>query len=76
MQSAQEIYLQAVSSLSAEERLKLATLILQGLAATDSKSAAHLSTVELIKSFQPGRGCQTSAEADEYLRRERDSWER
>jgi len=74
MQSAQEIYLNTVSRLSSEERLRLAALILRDLTTTTSERE-KLSVTELIDSFPAGRGFNTSSEADEYLRGERDSWE-
>lgn len=73
-QSVQEIYHGAVSGLSSEERLELAALILRDLVATGYAPGGRLSAVELINSFPSGRGFKTSAEADRYLRGERDSW--
>ncbi|MGH9875110.1 MAG: hypothetical protein ACRD9S_21855 [Pyrinomonadaceae bacterium] len=76
MQSAKEIYQHTVSRLSSEERLQLAALILKDLATTKANGEAKLSVMELINSFPTGRAFQTPAEADEYLRQERDSWDR
>jgi hypothetical protein len=73
MSDIQEIYQETISRLPSEERLRLASLILSDLAATQ-QMGEKLSITELIKSFPAGRGSKTSAEADEYLRRERDSW--
>jgi hypothetical protein len=73
MQSVQEIYRNAVSGLSSEERLELAALILREL--TAPAPGGPLSAVELINSFPAGRGFKTSADADRYLRGERDSWD-
>lgn len=75
MPNAQEIYRQTVSHLPTEERLQLAALILKDLAVTKAGTKEKLSVVELINSLPAGRGFKTSAEADEYLREERDSWE-
>jgi hypothetical protein len=74
-QSVQEIYRSALSSLSPEERLELAALILRELAASGYAPGRRLSAVGLINSFPARRGFKTSAEADRYLRGERDSWE-
>lgn len=74
-QSVQEIYCGAVSDLSSEERLELAALILRDLVATGYAPGVRLSAVELINSLPSGRGFKTSAEADRYLRGERDSWD-
>ena len=74
MRSVQEVYRGAVSGLSPEERLELAALILRELVAPSPGLAGRLSAVELINSFPAGRGFKTSADADRYLRGERDSW--
>ena len=76
MQSAKDIYQNTVSRLSSEERLQLAALILKDLATTKPNGEVKLSAIELINSFPTGRAFRTPAEADEYLRRERDSWDR
>lgn len=73
-QSVQEIYRREVSGLSSEERLELVALILRELVAAGYAPGGRLSAVELINSFPAGRGFKTSAEADRYLRGERDSW--
>ncbi len=75
MQSAKEIYQNTVSRLTSEERLELAALILKDLT-TKANGEARLSVVELINSLPKGRAFQSPAEADEYLRQERDSWDR
>lgn len=74
-QNVQEIYRSAVSSLSSKEKLELAALILRELAAFGYTPGGQLSAVGLINSFPAGRGFKTSAEADRYLRGERDSWD-
>jgi hypothetical protein len=76
MQSAKDIYQNTVSHLSPDERRELAALILRDLATAKTNGEAKLSAVELIHSLPVGRSFQTSAEADEYLRQERDSWDR
>jgi hypothetical protein len=78
MQNAQEIYKRQIAHWSSEERLQLASLILNDLTAQSTQNSVKesVSILELIKSFPSGRGFKTSAEADEFLRQERDSWER
>lgn len=76
MQDVEEIYKTTISQLSSEERRRLAGLILEDLAATKPNGKPRLSAVELIESFPLSRGFKTSSEADEYLRGERDSWDR
>lgn len=78
MPNAQEIYQQAISLLSSEERLRLAALILSDLAAAAAEgheARERVSVVRLVRSLPAERGFRTSAEADEYLREERESWE-
>ncbi len=71
MPNIQEIYQDTISRLPSEERLRLASLILNDLTAALPQEE-KLSVTKLINSFPAGRGFKTSAEADEYLRRERD----
>ncbi len=75
MPNIQEIYQDTISRLPSDERLRLASLILNDLTAAPPKGE-RLSVIELLNSLPAGRGCKTSAAADEYLRQERDSWER
>jgi hypothetical protein len=75
MTNASEIYAHSVSRLSSSERLRLAALILNDLAQTPPPAPPH-SALELLESLPSGGLFQTSADADRYLREERDSWER
>lgn len=75
MQEAEELYTKTVSRLSPSERLRLASLILDGLA--QHKEKAGRSALELLEALPAGgRLLKTPAEADAYLREERDSWDR
>ena len=74
MPDAQEIYETTISRLPSEDRLRLALLILNDLTAARPQQVRP-SITELIKSFPMGRGFDTSAEVNEFLRRERESWE-
>ncbi|MGH9899707.1 MAG: hypothetical protein ACRD63_01460 [Pyrinomonadaceae bacterium] len=74
MQNTHELYRETIAHLPSEERLQLAALILNDLAVV-KPDEKNLSIVELIQSFLPRRGFKTSSEADEYLRKERDSWD-
>ena len=73
-QRVQEIYKGTVLSLSREERLQLASLILSGL--TAAERGDQLSAVALLKSFPGNRGFRNSEDVDAYLCEERESWER
>lgn len=75
MQDAEELYTKTVSRLSPSERLRLASLILDGLA--QHKEKAGRSVLDLLDVLpEGGRLLKTPAEADAYLREERDSWDR
>ena len=75
MQDAEELYSKTVSQLSPNERLRLASLILDGLA--EEKEKARRSVLDLLDGSSAGRRLlKTPAEADAYLREERDSWDR
>jgi hypothetical protein len=75
MQEAEELYSKTVSRLSPSERFRLASLILDGLG--QHKEKAGRSVLDLLD-FLPegGRLLKTPADADAYLREERDSWDR
>ena len=77
MQDAKDIYTNAISRMPPSERLRLAALILSGL--TQEPEAAippPRSALELLESLPEARLYKTSAEADVYLREERDACER
>ena len=75
MPNAKEIYRRSVSLLPSEEKLQLAALIVNDLAAPDGQSRERVSVVEMISSLPAGHGFSTPAEADEYLCAERESWD-
>ncbi|GEM_PF-2292413 len=76
MQNAQEIY-QVASQLPYQERLKLATMILQNLTeqTAQEQKTEKMSALDWLEKTPRSRLFKTSAEIDEYLREERDSWE-
>ncbi len=85
MQNAQEIYTMTVSHLPSSEQLLLASLILEGITQTQrepeptpelSPKPARRSMLDLLEDWPGGQLFKTSAEADAYLREERDSWDR
>lgn len=76
MQTVQEIYAMSISHLPSLERLRLAALILNELAVARPAEHQRQSIQEMLEEM-PSEGLfKTSAEVDEYLERERDSWER
>lgn len=75
MQNAQEIY-STIRNLPSSELLRLAALILDDLAQTTENGNERQYALDLLDKMPGGRIFKTSAEADEYLREERDSWDR
>lgn len=75
MEDAEGLYSKTVSRLSPSERLRLASLILDGLARQKEKTGRSvLDLLDLLP--EGGRLLKTSAEADAYVRDERDWWDR
>lgn len=75
MSDAEELYSKTVCRLSRNERLRLGSLIMDGLA--HEKEKASRSVLDLLDALpEVGRLLKTSAEADAYLREERDAWDR
>lgn len=79
MESVQEIYNETVSHLTSDEQLQLSSLILTKLSEKKSHSTPiterrHL--IDLLNEWEGQRLFKTSAEADAYLREERNSWDR
>jgi hypothetical protein len=76
MQDAKEIYRDAVSRLPPSERLRLAALILSELTQESETPVQTTHTaLELLEEMPGKRLFETAAEADEYLSKERDSWD-
>jgi hypothetical protein len=76
MTDVQELYATTISRLPTDERLRLAALILNELASGEERPPVRRSALALLDSLPGRRLFQTSAEADEYLRNERESWGR
>jgi len=77
MTNAQELYASTVRHLPPAERLRLAALILDDLTQAAQGQAEPLrNALDLLEQTPGGRLFSTPAEADEYLQRERDSWDR
>lgn len=76
MQNAQELYTTSISQLPPTERLRLAAIILNELARVESTTSPRQSIREMLREMPAGRLFKSSAEADEYLEMERDSWDR
>lgn len=76
MQNVQELYTTSISQMPPSERLKLAAMILTNLTNGETKSEQRQSVRQMVRGMPTGRLFKTSAEADEYLEQERDSWDR
>ena len=75
MPDVEELYSKTVSRLSPSERLRLASLIMDGLA--QGKEQGRRSVLDLLDTLPAGgRLLKSPAEVDAYLQEERDSWDR
>ena len=74
MQSAQNIYQEAVVKLPSSEKLRLATLILQDLR-DENGSVEKTSALKLLDSLQDERVFNSAAEVDRHLKTEREGWD-
>jgi hypothetical protein len=78
MESVQEIYDSAISHLPSEAQIQLASLILEKVVEAQSeptRKSGRRSVLDVLKDWPGQRLFKTSAEADAYLREERDSWD-
>jgi hypothetical protein len=72
MQSVETIYQQTVLPLPSNEKLRLATIILQSLSQPETKSQ---SAFDLLQNIQNERVFATTQEVDNHLKAERESWD-
>ncbi len=74
MQNAQSIYQETVIRLPSNEKLRLATLILQDL--TDENGASEkTSALELLVNLREERVFDSAEAVDRHLKMERESWD-
>jgi hypothetical protein len=73
MQNAQTIYQQNILPLPDDEKLRLATIILQNLSGNGEKESQK--AFDLLQSIQTERVFSTAEEVDEHLKAERESWD-
>lgn len=79
MQSVQEIYDSTISHLPSDAQIQLASLILEKVVEAQCEPKTkpeRRSVLDILKDWPGQRLFKTSAEADAYLREERDSWDR
>ncbi len=72
MQNAQTIYQQTVLPLPNDEKLRLATIILQNLSAETEKSASAFDFLENLSTEKVFRDAEA---VEHHLKRERESWD-
>lgn len=78
MESVQEIYDSAISHLPSDAQIQLASLILEKVVEAQGElttKPGRRSVRDILKDWPGQRLFKTSAEADAYLREERDSWD-
>jgi hypothetical protein len=79
MESVQEIYDSAIRHLPSDAQILLASLILEKVVGAQcwptTKAGRRRSVRDILKDWPGQRLFETSAEADAYLREERDSWD-
>jgi len=78
MENVQEIYDSAISHLPSDAQIQLASLILEKVVEAQIEQTTkpgRRSVRDILKDWPGQRLFKTSAEADAYLREERDSWD-
>ncbi|MCI0391182.1 MAG: hypothetical protein MOB07_20775 [Acidobacteria bacterium] len=78
MENVQEIYDSAISHLPSDAQIQLASLILEKVVEAQCEPTTkprRRSVRDILKDWPGQRLFKTSAEADAYLRKERDSWD-
>lgn len=72
MQDVQTIYQQTVLPLPDDEKLRLATIILQNLSAETEKSASAL---DFLENLSTEKVFSDAEAAEQHLKQERESWD-
>lgn len=75
MQNAQNIFQETVVRLPSNEKLRLATLILQDLTEENNR-INQTSALELLSNIPETRVFNSPEEVDRHLRTERESWDK
>ena len=75
MPSVETIYRETVRPLPVEDQKRLADMILENVENETRSLKPKRSALDILRSIQVERAFKTSAEVDEYLRTERDSWD-
>lgn len=75
MPSVETIYRETVRPLPVEDQKRLADMILENVENETRSLKPKRSALDILRSIRAERAFKTSAEVDEYLRTERDSWD-
>ncbi len=74
MQNAQTIYQQNISPLPDDEKLRLATIILQNLSGNGNGDKPQ-TALDLLQNIQNEKVFASAQEVDKHLKSERESWD-
>ncbi len=75
MPSVETIYRETVMPLPVDDQKRLADIILENVEHNPSSSKKRRSALDVLNSIRVKGIFRTTAEIDEYIERERDSWD-
>ena len=75
MRSIETIYSETIKPLPADDQIRLAEMIRKNLDSPRNSPKRKRSALDVLNSIRAEGVFKTSAEVDEYVRRERDSWD-
>jgi len=75
MPNVETIYKESVKPLPLSDQLRLAEIIVKRAHGKREPSVQRKSVLEILASVGPPKKPRSAAEIDEYLRKERDSWD-
>jgi hypothetical protein len=76
MPSVETIYRETIRPLPVDDQMRLAEMIRENVGQKERSSKPKRSALEILQSINVKPIFRTSAEVDEYLKTERDSWDR
>ena len=75
MQNVETIYQESVKPLPLRDQIRLAEIIMERAAGEPRQAGGRTSALKLLEGLKVDRRARSSAEIDEYIRMERDSWD-
>lgn len=75
MPSVETIYRETVRPLPVDEQIRLAEMIKKNVDAELQSAKPKRSALDILESIHAERVFENSAEVDEHIRKERDSWD-